>query len=140
MQKTVATGKVVEALGNLLHVEFEGDIRQGELAMVKLGQIELKAEIIEIAGQHAKIQVFDDTRGIGLGTPVVFSHHLLEAELGPGLLATVVDGLQNPLEKVADAAGLFLTRGIYLPPLDRAKHWDYYPTAKVDEVLMRGDS
>ncbi len=136
----MATGKVVKALGNLLHVEFDGDIRQGELAMVKLGNLELKAEVIEIAGKDAKIQVFEDTHGISLGTPVVFSHHLLEAELGPGLLATVVDGLQNPLEKVADATGLFLTRGVYLPPLDRAKHWDYTPSAKVDDNVLRGDS
>jgi V/A-type H+/Na+-transporting ATPase subunit A len=140
MHKTAATGKVVKALGNLLHVEFEGDIRQGELAMVKIGNIELKAEVIEIAGKDAKIQVFEDTHGIGLGTPVIFSHHLLEAELGPGLLATVIDGLQNPLEKVADAAGLFLTRGVYLPPLDRGKHWDYTPSVKVDEIVTRGDS
>lgn len=140
MQKTVATGKVIKALGNLLHVEFEGNIRQGELAMVKLGNLELKSEVIEIAGQTAKIQVFEDTQGIALGTPVVFLHHLLEAELGPGLLASVVDGLQNPLEQVADATGLFLTRGVYLPPLDRAKHWDYTPTAKVDDVVVRGDT
>jgi len=50
---------------------------------------------------------------------VEFNGHLLEAELGPGLLGSIIDGLQNPLEKVADATGLFLSRGIYLPPLDR---------------------
>ncbi len=140
MHKTVATGKVVRALGNLLQVEFEGDIRQGEVATVKVGNVELKAEVIEIAGHEAKIQVFEDTHGIGLDTPVIFSQHLLEAELGPGLIGEVVDGLQNPLEKVADATGLFLTRGVYLPPLDRAKHWDYTPAAKVDDSLERGDT
>ena len=72
-------------------------------------------------GNEAKIQVFEDTRGVKLGTPVHFTGHLLEAELGPGLLTSIVDGLQNPLEKVADAAGLFLSRGVYMPPLDRTK-------------------
>lgn len=137
--KNNATGKVVKAFGNLLHVEFEGSIRQGEVAMVKLGSILLKGEVIEIAGSEAKVQVFEDTWGIKLGTLVEFSGHLLEAELGPGLLGSVVDGLQNPLEQVADAVGLFLSRGVYLPPLDRLKHWDFHPVAKVGDVVHRGD-
>ncbi len=140
MSKVIATGKVVKAFGNLLHVEFDGDIRQGEVATVRLGDLNLKAEVIEIAGHVAKIQVFEDTRGIKLGTSVQFSSHLLEAELGPGLLTSILDGLQNPLEKVADSSGLFLMRGIYLPPLDRIKHWDYHPTAKIGDQCKRGDS
>ncbi|MCH9613462.1 MAG: V-type sodium ATPase catalytic subunit A [Chlamydiia bacterium] len=136
---TFATGSVRGAFGNLLHVRFEGNIRQGEVAMVSLGDKQLKAEVIEIAGDEAKLQVFEDTVGIEMGTEVTFSTLLLEAELGPGLLASVFDGLQNPLEKVADAAGLFLQRGIYIPPLDRAKHWDYQPIAKVGDVVERGD-
>lgn len=140
MNKQIATGKIVKAFGNLLHVQFHGDIRQGEVCMVHLGDLPLKAEVIEIIGDEAKVQVFEDTRGIKLNTPVGFSSHLLEAELGPGLLTSILDGLQNPLEKVADATGLFLSRGVYLPPLDRLKHWDFNPTAKVGEVLSRGDS
>ncbi len=136
-----ASGKVLKAFGNLLHVEFSGNIRQGEVCMVRLGGgVSLKAEVIEIVGDIAKIQVFEDTRGIRLGTHVEFQLHLLEAELGPGLMSSIVDGLQNPLEKVADASGLFLARGVYLPPLDRSKHWDFVPTAKVGDVLERGDS
>jgi V/A-type H+-transporting ATPase subunit A len=65
---------------------------------------------------------------------------LLEAELGPGLLTTIFDGLQNPLEKVADETGVYLSRGVYLPPLDRKKHWDFHPEAKVGDVLVRGDT
>ncbi|MFI5334285.1 MAG: V-type ATP synthase subunit A [Chlamydiales bacterium] len=140
MTKQSATGRVVRAFGNLLHVEFHGDIRQGEVTMVRLGEIGLKAEVIEIVGKEAKIQVFEDTRGIRLHTPVEFSGHLLEAELGPGLLTSILDGLQNPLEKVADATGLFLSRGVYMPPLDRSKHWDYNPSVKVGDVVLRGDS
>ncbi len=134
------TGVVVRAFGNLLHVRFDGSIRQGEMARVTLGNEQLLAEVIEIAGNEAKLQVFEDTRGIKLNTPVRFDDHLLEAELGPGLLTTIFDGLQNPLEKVADETGLYLSRGIYLPPLDREKTWEFTPVAKVGDVLIRGDT
>lgn len=138
--KATATGHVLKAFGNLIQVKFEGDIRQGEVAMVRLGELELKAEVLEILGSEAKLQVFEDTRGVKLGTPVEFSSLLLEAELGPGLLTSIFDGLQNPLESVAHAAGLFLTRGIYLPALDHKRRWDYHPTAEVGEELERGDA
>jgi len=134
-----AKGKVAQAFGNLLHVRFEGPIRQGEVAHVRVNGAQLLSEVIEIVGDEAKVQVFEDTRGIKFGTPVQFTGHLLEAELGPGLLSTVFDGLQNPLEKVADATGTFLERGIYLPPLDREKKWDFTPLAQVGDVLKRGD-
>ncbi|MBI3211742.1 MAG: V-type ATP synthase subunit A [Simkania negevensis] len=65
---------------------------------------------------------------------------VLEAELGPGLLGSIVDGLQNPLSRVADTAGLFLTRGTYLPALDRQKHWEYHPVVREGETLQRGDT
>lgn len=133
-------GKVVKAFGNLLQVEFQGDIRQGEVAMVHVDGIQLKGEVIEIAGKEAKIQVFEDTRDVKLHTPVTFTDSLLDAELGPGLLSSIVDGLQNPLGEVADAAGYFLPRGIYIPPLDRQRHWDYEPVAKVGQVLRRGET
>jgi len=133
-------GKVTKAFGNLLFVEFEDNIRQGETAFVELQGVALKAEVLEIKGREAKVQVFEDTKGVQLGTEVSFTTHLLEAELGPGLISTIFDGLQNPLEKVADASGLFLQRGLYLPPLDRNKHWDFHPSAKVGDVLMRGDT
>lgn len=133
-------GKVVKAFGNLLNVEFEGNIRQGEVALVDLNDTQLKAEVIEIVGREAKIQVYEDTRGIEYGTPVRFTGELLEAELGPGLLTSILDGLQNPLEKVADVAGFFLPRGIYLPALDRQRHWEYTPTIRVGDVVQRGDT
>jgi V/A-type H+/Na+-transporting ATPase subunit A len=138
--KEKATGKVVRAYGNLLHVEFQGNIRQGEVLAVQLKELSLSAEVIEIVGQEAKVQVFEDTRGIALDTPVIFLGKLMEAELGPGLLTSIFDGLQNPLEKVAEKAGLFLSRGISLPPLDRKKKWDFLPISKVGDILERGDS
>jgi len=134
-----ATGFVTKAFGNLVHVAFEGDIRQGEVGFVEIGNLKLKAEVIEIAGHEAKMQVFEDTRGIKFGTPVSFTKQLLEAELGPGLITSIIDGLQNPLEKVADATGVFLTRGTYVAPLDHTKHWDFHPSAHIGSSVIRGD-
>lgn len=138
--KNTVTGTVKKAFGNLLQVEFDGHIRQGEVAMVNVGDLQLKAEVIEIAGDLAKIQVFEDTKGVELNTSVEFTGELLEAELGPGLLTSIVDGLQNPLEEVANAAGFFLPRGVYVKALDRKRKWDYIPTVKKGDVVERGDT
>jgi V/A-type H+-transporting ATPase subunit A len=135
-----ATGRVHRAYGNLLEVKFTGDIRQGEVAFVDVDGLPLKAEVIEIIGDQAKIQVYEDTRGVKRNSAVQFSGDLLEAELGPGLLGLVIDGLQNPLEEVAKAAGLFLPRGLYLPAVDRKRRWDYEPVAKVGATVQRGDT
>jgi V/A-type H+-transporting ATPase subunit A len=139
MTKT-AKGKVINAFGNLLQVAFDGEIRQGEVAMVESQGTKLKGEVIEIAGNIAKVQVFEDTRGVEFHTPVEFSGDLLEAELGPGLLSSIYDGLQNPLEQVAEVSGLFLPRGLYLKPIDRTRKWDFEPKVKVGDVLKRGDT
>lgn len=139
-QRTHATGRVIKAFGNLLQVEFNGNIRQGEVVMVDIGDTHLKAEVIEIVGNEAKIQVYEDTRGVKLDCPVQFTGDLLEAELGPGLLTSIFDGLQNPLVKVADTAGFFLPRGLYLSALDRKRHWDFDPIAKVGDIVHRGDT
>lgn len=139
-EKTLATGKVVKAFGNLLQVEFIGNIRQGEVAMVDLGDVKLKAEVIEIVGNEAKIQVYEDTKDVEYGTPVNFVGELLEAELGPGLLTSILDGLQNPLEKVAEVAGYFLPRGIYISALDHQRHWDYIPSVSIGAIVERGDT
>lgn len=140
LEESKVKGNVVKAFGNLLQVSFDGSIRQGEVAMVHLDDLKLKSEVIEIEGEDAKIQVFEDTKGVKHGTPVHFTGELLEAELGPGLLSSILDGLQNPLEKVATASGFFLPRGVYLPPLSRTRKWDYEPKCKVGDLLQRGDS
>jgi len=133
-------GHVVQAFGNLLHVRFEGHVRQGEVAMVHVHDVSLKAEVIEIVGDIVKIQVFEDTRGVTLGTAVTFADELLEAELGPGLLTSIFDGLQNPLEKLATTAGVFLPKGLYLNAIDRMRLWDFTPLAAVGDVVERGDT
>lgn len=140
VEPTSATGRVVRAFGNLLQVKFEGNVRQGEVGFVDVGGTHLKAEVIEIVGDELKLQVFEDTRGVKLNTPVSFTTELLEAELGPGLLKTVFDGLQNRLEVVAENSGYFLPRGLYVPPIDRETEWDYLPVAKVGDTMERGDT
>lgn len=133
-------GKVVKAFGNLLQVKFDGHIKQGEIAYIELGDDHLKGEVIEVVGDEVKVQIFEDTRGVKLGTEVRFTNDLLEAELGPGLLRSIFDGLQNRLEDIAAQSGYFLPRGIYVPSIDRSHEWDYVPVAKVGDVLERGDT
>lgn len=135
-----AKGYVVKAFGNLLQVKFEGNVRQGEVGFVEVDGTHLKSEVIEIVGDEVKLQVYEDTRGVDFSTPVVFTGDLLEAELGPGLLKTIFDGLQNRLEVISEKSGYFLPRGIYVPPIDREKEWEYLPVAKVGDVLERGDT
>jgi len=139
LDKDSIQGQVIKAFGNLVHVTFDGDIKQGEIGLICMEGVELAAEVIEISGNEAKLQVYDDTRGIKLFTPVRFTKHLLEAELGPGLLTSIFDGLQNPLEKIADIAGLFLKRGVSVPALDRKVKWEFFPTAKEKQTVQAGD-
>ncbi|MCB1213761.1 MAG: V-type ATP synthase subunit A, partial [Chlamydiia bacterium] len=139
-KRETAKGTVINAFGNLLQVKFSGHIKQGEVAYVRVGSTDLKAEVIEIKGETAKIQVFEDTRGVQMGTEVFFTGELLEAELGPGLLSSIYDGLQNPLEVVAEQSGYFLPRGVYLNAIDRTRQWDFEPVAQVGDTLKRGDT
>lgn len=136
--KQMTQGYVVEAYGNLLRVHVDGHVRQGEVAYVSVDDTWLKAEIIEVVGDEVKIQVFEETQGISRGALVTFSGHLLEAELGPGLLQGIFDGLQNRLEILADTS-LFLRRGEYVNAICRETVWAYTQKASVGSVLSRGD-
>lgn len=134
-----AKGKVIAAQGNLMTVKFEGIIRQNEVVFIKTGGLNLKGEVIEINGDEAKVQVFEPTRGVKYGDEVVFDKNLLSVELGPGLLKSVYDGLQNPLEDVAEESGYFLPRGLYLRPLDKDAKWKFTPIAKVGDTVGAAD-
>lgn len=131
-------GHVVEAYGNLLRVHVDGHVRQGEVAFVNVENTWLKAEVIEVVGDEVKIQVFEDTQGVGRGNLVTFSGHLLEAELGPGLLQSIFDGLQNRLQVLAESS-LFLKRGEYVNAISSHNVWEYTQQAAVGDVLSRGD-
>ncbi len=139
MDKEFAKGRIVAAQGNLMTVEFEGIIRQNEVVYVQTGSEKLKGEVIEINGNEAKVQVFELTNGIKLNDEVSFTGDLLFVELGPGLLKNVYDGLQNPLEEVAQAKGYFLPRGVYLNALPRGVKWEFTPIAKKGDTVEKGD-
>lgn len=135
---TDTKGKVVGVNGNMVSVEFDGVVSMNEVAYVKVDNVSLKSEVIRIRGNVAQLQVYEMTKGIAEGDPVEFTGDLLSAELGPGLLGQVYDGLQNPLPLLAEKAGWFLERGVYVAPLDREKKWEFTPTAKPGDVLKAG--
>ena len=117
-------GRIAGVNGNMLTVEFETAVTQNEVAYAILGDLRLKSEVIRVRGQRADLQVFESTSGLKVGDIVEFTDDLLCAELGPGLLKKVYDGLQNPLDKLAEKSGFFLQRGVYLDPLEREKALD----------------
>ena len=98
-------GKVVSVNGNLVSVEFDGDVSMNEICFVKVGKTVLKSEVIRIKGKVAQIQVYEMTNGIKCGDEVEFTGEMLSAQLGPGLLGQIYDGLQNPLPILAEQAG-----------------------------------
>ncbi len=133
-----AHGTVQGVNGNLVSILFEGPALNGEKIYVEVDGILIKGEVIEIAGSIAKAQMFEDTRGIRLGSKATFSGELIEAELGPGLLNLVIDGIGSPLALVAEKAGYFMERGIEIATLDRGRNWEFTPTAKLGDTLERG--
>ena len=136
---TENTGKVVSINGNLVSVEFNGNVSMNEICFVKVGDTTLKSEVIRIRGNIAQIQVYEMTDGIKCGDEVEFTGDMLSAELGPGLLGQVYDGLQNPLPVLAEQAGWFLERGIYADGLNAEKKWEFTPVAKVGDTLRAGE-
>lgn len=138
MQEAI-TGKIVGVNGNMLTVEFDTKVTQNEVAYVITGEDRLKSEVIRVRGNRADLQVFEDTRSLRIGDTVEFTGELLSVELGPGLLSRVYDGLQNPLNDLAEKSGFFLKRGLYLPALDYEKKWEYTPSAKVGDKVRSGD-
>ncbi|MGK7911526.1 MAG: V-type ATP synthase subunit A [Synechococcus sp.] len=100
----------------------------------------LKAEVLRVDGREAVAQVFESTRGIGVGDLVEQSGQLLSVTLGPGLLGQVYDGLQNPLEGLAVGHGTFLPRGVYVPALDTVKKWAFNPAVEFGTKLRAGDT
>lgn len=136
---TQNTGKVVSVNGNLVSVEFDGSVSMNEICYVKVGETSLKSEVIRIKGNVAQIQVYEMTNGIKCGDVVEFTGEMLSAELGPGLLSQIYDGLQNPLPILAEQVGWFLERGNYAEGLDPDRKWEFTPTAQIGTVLRAGE-
>ena len=131
-------GKIVSINGNMITVEFEGDIIQNEVAYVLSMGKRLKSEVIKISGNIAFMQVFEYTKGIKVGDEVEFSGKMLSVQLGPGLLTQIYDGLQNPLPELAEEFGFFLPVGVELPALSSETEWEFTPVAKKGDKVSAG--
>jgi V/A-type H+-transporting ATPase subunit A len=107
--------------------------------MVRVGDMRLFGEIIEIRGDEYSIQVYEETEGIGPGQPVFPTGEALSVELGPGLIKSIYDGVQRPLDKLQQDFGDFIVRGAERPALDRSVMWDFVPVAKPGDVVKAGD-
>ena len=136
---TDTKGKVIGVNGNMISVQFDGIVALNEVGYVKVAGKSLKSEVIRIRGNQAQMQVFEMTKGIQTGDEVTFTGDMLSVELGPGLLGQVFDGLQNPLPQLAEKAGFFLERGIYLDALPDETLWDFTPTVKAGATVRKGD-
>lgn len=100
--------------------------------LVAVGNLKLLGEIIRITGSSATIQVYEETAGLTVGDPVERTAAPLSVELGPGLLGNIFDGVQRPLEKIAEHTNdMFIPRGVSVPALDRTKVWDFTPNPEV---------
>ncbi|MFA5577065.1 MAG: V-type ATP synthase subunit A [Tissierellaceae bacterium] len=130
-------GKIIKVSGPL--VVAEGMDEANVFDVVQVSDNKLIGEIIEMRGDKASIQVYEETTGIGPGEPVYTTGEPLSVELGPGLVTAMFDGIQRPLESIRAIAGDFLTKGIEMPALDRDKKWHFKPTVKVGDQVEAGD-
>ena len=132
----MTTGNVTGIISNLVTVEVNGPVAQNEICLIDLAGVKLMAEVIKVNGDKASVQVYESTRGLTIGCPVEFQGYMLEATLGPGLLSSNFDGLQNNLATMED---VFLKRGEYTKPLDENKLWDFTPIAKAGDQVIAAD-
>ncbi len=130
-------GRIQKISGPLVIAEGMRDANMFDV--VRVGEQQLIGEIIEIHGDRASIQVYEETAGLGRGDRVVSTGAPLSAELGPGLATTIYDGIQRPLERMYEAAGPNIKKGINLPALDRTAKWNFVATASVGDKVEAGD-
>ena len=130
-------GRIQKISGPLVIAEGMRDANMFDV--VRVGEQQLIGEIIEIHGDRASIQVYEETAGLGRGDRVVSTGAPLSAELGPGLATTIYDGIQRPLERMYEAAGPNIKKGINLPALDRTAKWKFVATASVGDKVEAGD-
>lgn len=148
-----ATAQVVAVQENLVKIESTGvegtrPLMKNEVVLIcpspppgepRGAQERLKAEVLRVEGHTAIVQVFEDTRGVAVGDPVIQTNSQLSVTLGPGLLGQLYDGLQNPLESLAAEHGFFLPRGVEAEPLDVYRTWPFAPRVRVGDRVRAGD-
>ncbi len=130
-------GKILKVSGPLVVAEGMRDANMFDV--VRVGENRLIGEIIEMHGDRASVQVYEETAGIGRGDKVVSTGAPLSVELGPGLLTNIYDGIQRPLETMRQKVGANLVRGIDEPALDREKRWHFTPAVKYGDRVEAGD-
>ena len=131
----VAKGKVSWISGPAVRAEGMSGAEMYET--VEVGKDNIVGEIIRLTGDVAFIQVYESTSGLSPGEPVVRTGHPLSVTLGPGMMGTIYDGLQRPLDKIAEKVGSFITRGVTVPPLPKSK-WKFTPIAKKGDIVTGG--
>lgn len=133
----MAQGKIIKVAGSLIVAEGMSSARMFDV--VRVSKLRLIGEILELRGDRASIQVYEETSGLGPGEPVESTGAPLSLELGPGLIQSIFDGIQRPLQIIREQAGDRITRGIEVPSLDREKQWDFKPKAMPGDRVVQGD-
>ena len=133
----MTTGKISKIAGPLVVATGMRDANMYDV--VRVGPQRLIGEIIEMRGDAASIQVYEETSGLGTGEPVESTGEPLSVELGPGLIEGIFDGIQRPLEKIRELVGNSLVRGVEVPALDREKKWHFVPKVKAGDKVVGGD-
>ncbi|MEG0541023.1 MAG: V-type ATP synthase subunit A [Angelakisella sp.] len=133
----MSQGKIVKISGPLVVAAGMRDANMFDV--VRVGKLGLIGEIIEMRGDKASIQVYEETAGLGPGDEVVSTGAPLSVELAPGVLEMIFDGIQRPLEKIKKMTGSNITRGINVTSLDHEKKWEFVPVAKVGDHVTTGD-
>lgn len=133
---TQTKGTIVKVSGPLIVAENMKNTNLFDI--VRVGKLGLIGEIIEMHGDRASIQVYEETSGVGPGEDVVSTNYPLSIELGPGLIGGIYDGIGRPLVSIREKAGERLTRGIDVPTLDREKIWSFTPSVKAGDELFAG--
>ena len=130
-------GKIIKVSGPLVVADGMADASMADV--VRVGPQHLIGEILNMTGDRASIQVYEETSGLGPGAEVETTGAPLSVELGPGLIENIYDGIHRPLEEIVRRVGANITRGIQVPALDRERLWDFTPTAAVGAAVTGGD-
>ena len=131
------TGTILKVAGPLIVATGMADVSMYDV--VRVSEKRLIGEVIELRGDRASIQVYEETAGLGPGEPVYFTHEPLSVELAPGLIEGIYDGIQRPLNVIYQQEGDRITRGVDVPRLNRDKKWSFVPAASVGDRLTGGD-
>ena len=131
------SGTIIKVSGPLVVAEGLSDANVSDV--VRVGSQRLIGEILNMSGDKASIQVYEETSGLGPGAVVETTGMPMSVELGPGMLENIYDGIQRPLPEIREMSGATISRGTDVPALNRSKKWDFVPTAKVGDKLSGGD-